>query len=265
MNRTLKLLYGLGALMLGTLLSISLINAIVSHENIPIVEEATDNSFPNYIEQLNNYYDNYENRKKHFHSAEERYYLPIEEQENCLTCHSIWPHSKDVKTRAFNNQHSRYLTCLVCHIDEKPGRTISFDWYNFGVDNSITRQGPYGILNITESEMSGAHNFISKILPVIVDGSLKTRLYTNYNAPAYFEYRQAVIAGEQVDEALVRQEAEVLISKNARDCISCHSEETDFPWEGLGFIGERQDEMLHSAVVGMVQKYETFYFPSVFE
>lgn len=265
MNRTWKLLYGLGALFLGSLISVSLITAVVSHDNTPDDEELVNNLFPDYIEELNKYYDSFENKEKHFHITEERYYLPIEEQENCLTCHSIWPHSKDVKTRAFNNQHSRYMTCLVCHIGEKPGRTISYEWYNFGVDNSVTRQGPYGTRSISEDELSGADNYVSKILPVIVDGQLKTRLFTKYSSPAYSKYREAVMNNEPADDNLIRQEAEALVGEKDLNCLSCHSEESSFPWKELGFEGARRDEMLHSAVVGMVQKYETFYFPSVFE
>ena len=55
MNRTLKLIYGIGALLLGVFLSVSLISSLVSHDtsSSEVTEEAVH--FPDYIEQLNTY------------------------------------------------------------------------------------------------------------------------------------------------------------------------------------------------------------------
>lgn len=265
MNRTLKMIYGVGALVLGIFLSVSLISRLVSHDTSSPKPVEQANHFPDYIEQMNTYYDDFNNRKDHFHGVAERYMLPMEAQENCLTCHSLWPHQKNKKTRAFNNQHSRYMTCMVCHIGKKPGRPVSPEWYNFGIDNSITRQGPYGVTRLTVNELSGADNFISRILPAIIDGNIRTRLFTRYDTPTYIEYREAVIAGEPVDSSKVRNEAMALVGEKATSCSGCHSESSEFPWTDLGFGGDRLDEMLHSAVVGMVEKYESFYFPPVFE
>lgn len=265
MKRLLKILYGFAALALGIFISVSLVRKVVSHESAHEAEIVVESAFPDYVEQFNTYYDSFENRKKHFHQSSARELLPMEQQENCLTCHSLWPHHKDARTRAFNNQHSRYLSCMVCHVDEQPGRILSMEWYDFGVDNSITRQGPFGVVRTATGGLSGADNFISKIVPVIVDGSISTRLYTSYSTLQYQQYRQAVEAGEQVDAQQMRQESEALVSKQATTCGVCHAENTDFPWESLKFIGDRLDEMQHSAVVGMVEKYESFYFPPVFE
>ncbi len=265
MKKALKLLYGLAALILGIFVSVTLIKAVVSHDTPRETEVLFDSRFPDYVEQLNSYYDSYENRQGHFHQTRERYLLPMDLQENCLNCHSLWPHEKDLRTRAFNNQHSRYMTCLGCHIDEKPGRPVKFEWYDFGEDNSITRQGAFGLTRDVDGKLSGADNFISNILPVIYDGDIKTRLYTPYSSEQMIEYRNSVNAGKYVDEMKIRAEAEALVGKQASTCSTCHSESSSFPWEALGFKGERLNEMRHSAVVGMVEKYESFYFPPVFE
>lgn len=265
MNKFLKILYGLGLLTLGIWISVSLIKIAVSHDMPHDVEILSDSRFPDYTEQLNTYYDSFENRKDHFHQTSKRVFLPMEKQENCLNCHSLWPHEKDVRTRAFNNQHSRYLSCMVCHIDETPGRPVTFEWYAFGEDNSITRQGSFGLTRDGAGELSGADNFISKIIPAILDGSTKTRLFTPYSAPHYVDYRESVDAGKYVDELKIRTEAEALVAERAATCSVCHSESSSFPWESLGFQGDRLNEMRHSAVVGMVEKYESFYFPPVFE
>jgi DNA-directed RNA polymerase subunit M/transcription elongation factor TFIIS len=265
MKTMLKILYGFLALALGTFVSVTLIKAVVSHDTPHGTEVISESRFPDYVQQLNTYYDSYDNRRSHFHQTRERYLLPMSQQENCLNCHSIWPHKKDLRTRAFNNQHSRYMSCMGCHIDEMPGRPIKFEWFDFGVDNSITRQGPFGLTRDAKAQLSGDENFISKIIPVIYDGNIQSRVFTPYSTEQMIEYRKAVDAGSLVDEIQVRKEAEALVGEKALTCSKCHSESSSFPWETLGFTGERLNEMRHSAVVGMVEKYESFYFPPVFE
>jgi hypothetical protein len=265
MNKLVKILYGLAALALGVLLSVTLVRIAVSHDTAHEDSAEQSSLFPDYVKGLNEYYKSYENRRDHFHQTAERYFLPMDQQENCLTCHSLWPHQKDSRTRSFNNQHSRYMSCMVCHIDDQPGRAIGMEWYNFGVDNSITRQGPFGIERKASGELSGMDNFITKIVPVMIDGDISTRVYTPYNTPNYAQYRQEVDAGKTVDADEMRKVAEALVGDTALTCGSCHSEASQFPWEALRFAGDRLDEMTHSAVVGMVEKYESFYFPPVFE
>lgn len=265
MNKLFKILYGFAALALGIFVSVTLIKAVVSHDTAHEAEVVVEPLFPDYIENLNTYYQTYENRTKHFHQTAQRDFLTLDQQENCLTCHSLWPHQKEARTRAFNNQHSRYMSCMVCHVDDRPGRQIEFQWYDFGVDNSITRLGPFGLSKTAEGSLSGSDNYISKIVPVIVDGNNQTRLFTTYNTPLYAKYRAAFEAGEEVDHNYIRQEAEALLRKQALTCGECHSDNSDFPWQELKFVGERMNEMQHSAVVGMVEKYDSFYFPPVFE
>ena len=84
---------------------------------------------------------------------------------------------------------------MSCHIDDKPGRPVTFDWYDFGVDNSITRQGPFGLMRDVDGQLSGNDNFISKIVPVIYDGSIQSRIFTPYSTEKLMEYRNSVDAG----------------------------------------------------------------------
>ncbi len=265
MNKALKLLWGVLALGLGIFVSVTLIKAVVSHDAPHEEEDRFKSHFPDYVEQFNTYYENFENRRSHFHKTTERYFLPMEDQENCLNCHSLWPHQKDLRTRAFNNQHSRAMSCMTCHINEQPGRPVKYEWYDFGVDNSITRAGAFGLTRDADENLTGSDNFISKILPVIYDGRSTTRIFAPYTTEKLLTYRTAVDAGEAVDEDQVRLEAEALLGDKAQTCTRCHSESSEFPWEALGFKGDRLNEMRYSAVVGMVEKYEKFYFPSVFE
>ncbi len=265
MTRLLKLLYMLVILAMGTALSVFLIYlAISEHDDEGQVADDVE-SFPDYLQQLNDYYDNYENQSDHFHLDTRRHFAELDKQEVCLTCHSIWPHKKDPKTRAFYNQHSRYMTCMACHLNSEPGREDGFTWWDFDIDNSITRLGPYGLDRDAQGRLLAEENFITRIVPVMIDGDQQTRIYTPYNTPLYAQYREDVEAGRQVDSLAVRKAAEALVGKEALSCGSCHSEMSNFPWEELGFSAERIDEMTHSAVVGMVEKYESFYFPPVFE
>ena len=265
MKRTLKYLYGLFALALGIVLSVFIVSKAISHDIEKDESIVGKGQFPDYVELLNTYYQDFDNRSEHFHQTEERHFLPMDDQEGCLTCHSIWPHKQDRRTRAFHNQHSRFMSCMVCHTQEEAGRRLGYEWYNFGVDNSITRGGPYGLIKVGDDDVTGDQNYISKIVPVVLDASLRTRIFTPYNTPMYVDYREAVMNGESVNKEALRREAEAMVSQKAKSCSDCHSESTEFPWVMLGFEGERLNELQHSAVVGMVEKYELFYFPSAFE
>ncbi len=264
MKPILRWLYILTVLAAGAALSIFLVNRAIHHD-ITLDEVVAPDPFPDYTLILNSYYKNFENRKTHFHQTEDRHFLPMEQQEVCLTCHSLWPHARDPKTRAFNNQHSRYMTCMGCHVEETSGRKVDFAWWDYAVDNSITREGPYGLTRDGNGVLSSEDNFITRIVPAFLDGSQISRIFTPYGTITYAEYRDAVRNGAEVDANAVRMEAEALMGSPARNCKDCHAEDALFPWEALGFRGTRLEEMIHSAVVGMIENYDSFYFPPLFE
>lgn len=61
----LKILYGLAALALGIVISVTLVRIAVTHETGHEEVAAAATLFPDYVAQLNDYYKSYENRRDH--------------------------------------------------------------------------------------------------------------------------------------------------------------------------------------------------------
>ena len=49
-------------------------------------------------------------------------------QSFCRTCHAPLPHKTQLRTRAFNNMHVRFIACETCHF---PNEKLIFRWFDF--------------------------------------------------------------------------------------------------------------------------------------
>jgi hypothetical protein len=258
----LKILYALSAVALGALVSVWLVHMAVSDHAAPVERSVDHVVFVDHIAMMKTWFEDFRNRETHFHDRCDRVFLPIEEQESCLTCHSPIAHTKDERRRAFNNQHFHFMSCLVCHLDEERKQYLDYEWTSFGNDNSITQAGPYGLTRDGEGGLSGSKNFITKIVPVLNTGG-RAVIYTPYYDERYQSFRQDMVSGLEIDEDEFREFAEIQVGKKALTCLDCHAEDTEFPFAKLGFSVKRVHELTHSAAVGMVEDYDVFHFPVV--
>jgi DNA-directed RNA polymerase subunit M/transcription elongation factor TFIIS len=48
----------------------------------------------------------------------------------CRNCHGPLPHSKQLRTRAFNNMHVRFIACETCHFRPKDTE-LTFLWFDY--------------------------------------------------------------------------------------------------------------------------------------
>ncbi|MFK5986693.1 MAG: hypothetical protein QM479_14895 [Pseudomonadota bacterium] len=57
----------------------------------------------------------------------------------CSTCHRLLPHQNNVRSRSFNNMHSRYIACETCHLDKaklnqqllETVNNLEYRWFDF--------------------------------------------------------------------------------------------------------------------------------------
>lgn len=263
MSKLLRLVYVLVLLGIGASCSWYLVSLANSGHGPEHDDDAkVDTLFVDHIRQMETWFEDFRNREDHYHNVTDRVMLPLEEQSACLTCHELFPHKKDESRRSFNNQHSHFLTCLACHLKEDMREHAVFRWTDFDRKNAITKAGPYGISRDGEGRLTNTENFISRIAPHLYDENNKRVIFTPYADKAHAQYRDAVRAGERVDHDAFRVKAEEMVGGPALACKGCHSLETDFPWDKLGFDVSRIRELQESAAVGMVENYDgTFYFP----
>lgn len=199
-------------------------------------------------------------RESHFHQLV-THKLPSEEyQSACLTCHSVFPHTKSPRYRGFLNQHSRFMTCLVCHLAPQHRETHNLAWDSFGTRSAEEHDGPYGLDTDPDGRPTGWLDMHTRIVPVKPSGE---SLFTPYNDPEYREFRVSRVSTSETDALAFRRKAEAMMGKPYLNCRDCHSETSQVPWQDLGFTEERRLELVHSAQVEMVEAEGIFYFPSL--
>lgn len=257
----LRLGYGLLVLALGTTAAVLLVRwANLPHREAPAAT-ADRRQFADHIRELATWFEDYRNQERHYHNIQPHALLPLGQQEACLTCHTLFPHGKDPKRRAFYNQHSQYMSCLACHLEEAQRAQTTLEWTDFDVANPVTEQGPYGLERLESGGLTGSNNFISRIVPVLGLAGKRTLLFTPYDDKRYRDFRADAQGGLEIDEKEFREFAEKDVGDAPLACLSCHVPESAFPWKKLGFSEARIHELTHSAAVGMVENYEPFHFP----
>jgi hypothetical protein len=259
-----RLLYGLLLLGAGSALAVWLVWLSNRPQHAAPAPAKARRQFADHIAQLATWFESYRNQERHYHGIQPHRLLPLAQQEACLTCHTLFPHHLDRKRRSFYNQHSHFLTCLACHLKpEERGRT-ALEWTDFGVVDSVTRQGAYGLERQAGGSLSGRENFISRIAPMLRAAGSATLIFTPYDDKRYRQFRADAQSGLEIDENEFREFAEKDVGP-ALACLDCHAADAPFPWTALGFSQARIHELTHSAAVGMVENYEAFQFPIVEE
>ncbi len=250
-----KIMYAFILLAIGTATSVYFVRLAIASGHEPEIHK-TESMFVDYVHKVETHYDSYKNMESHFHASLDDEIGVMEHQSNCLACHSLFPHEKNKNIRAFNNQHSRYMTCLACHSNAN-----EYKWSDFGIDNSITRAGFYGLELLETGVLSGAENYISKIVPLKDNDAL----FQAYGDKSFQKELSRIDSIGDKTYLSLREKTEKHVSKKAQTCADCHSNSTEFPWDELGFSEDRVQEMKNNPVVNMLTKYDVFHFPLIYE
>lgn len=248
-----KLLYALILVVLGASISIYFVSLANLKHSKSTSEIKPESIFPDYIEITQNNYSSFKKMESHFHTYTPNKMAEIEKHSICLNCHSPFPHIKDTKVRAFNNQHYKYLTCESCHFN-----STEYEWYDFETDNSITRYEKYGLNEKVENKQLNK-NYISKISPKTLP-----RNFLFYNEDSFDKYKSSINSKNSDNYNKFRKLAEANLA-TAKTCINCHSIDSSFPWENLGFNDSKISQMNNNAIVNMITKYDTFHFPPIYD
>jgi cytochrome b subunit of formate dehydrogenase len=185
---------------------------------------------------------------------------PNAHKSECLLCHAILPHTKNRKSRAYLNQHSRYMSCEACHAGEENYQKGDFRW----IDRSITPRKnpgtPYHLVSIPEN--AGEDNFHSRI-GLVINGN---PLLDNLDSDRAIEYlnNPAPMNQARIDEVKDRFHDRIDTKEGAALlCNSCHVDEGGkIDFKGLGFDDERIRQLKSVAKTASVTDYEVFYLPA---
>ena len=190
--------------------------------------------------------------RDHFHMIDANTGLMTHYEPVCMTCHGTYPHSKEKKVRAFLNFHTGFLACSVCHTrKDLRNKKHVFAWVDHETGAiSDTVEGGYG-------------KYPAKIFPVEIkpDGSkIIVRPVNDRSAREYIRLKDT-LSPDQIAQAKVKLHEH--ISEKPVFCTECHKKDGYFDYARLGFPKNRVDHLTSTEVTSMIDKYTTFYLPSV--
>lgn len=189
--------------------------------------------------------------REHFHMIDEYVTRPEPMAPLCLHCHGTYPHSKEKKIRSILNFHNGFIACAVCHARKRPDETdITFAW----VDR---------ITGSIKDRVKGAYGkYPAKIFPVRTlpnDVRMVARPVNEDAVRQFLKYKN-IYSPDQIAQAKIKLHAN--ISSKPVFCSDCHQRKGYLDFAALGFPPQRVAHLNSSEVVGLIDKYKTFYMPA---
>ncbi|MDA8137685.1 MAG: hypothetical protein M0036_03440 [Desulfobacteraceae bacterium] len=208
-----------------------------------------------------------EEKHRHFHIVVPDYpLLPEPKRPVCYICHSEYPHSKEKRIRALMNIHTQFLVCETCHLDTKPDDHITYGWYSPLESNA---HGPfYGTGYDPETGIlirgSNPYAKIAPFYPSRSSGSAQPAVQMQ-DAPMAKDFMNVRDRLSPEQREGVKNKFHQNIKAKGFTCSKCHSENSILDFNALGFSQVRIDNLKNLAVTGMLEKYDEFYLPEMFQ
>jgi len=202
-------------------------------------------------------------KHRHFHNVvADTPKLPEDMRPVCFICHSDLPHSENKRIRSLMNLHTQFLACETCHIKEKPETTIVYKWYNPLNSNP---PGPfYGTSYDPETgSLSLGKDLISKIAPYYKKDDKVWSAIEVQDAPMAKDFMRVRDRLTPEQRGGITNKFHEDIKAKGHECNACHSENSILDFKQLGFVDNRIENLKKLVVVGMIQKYESWYLPEL--
>ncbi len=192
--------------------------------------------------------------QRHFHMVDEYIAQPEPYPPVCMTCHGTYPHSKGEDVRSLLNAHTGFVACSVCHTRKGPeNEDMDFAWVDRKTGMITARfQGAYG-------------KYSAKIYPVKPGAGGSKEIFRpvdEKDAQKFIELKPK-FTPDQIAEAKIKLHSHIKPKPVA--CADCHKKDGYFDFAKLGFPLQRIDHLNSTEVVGLIAKYEKFYFPSAID
>ena len=201
-------------------------------------------------------------RIRHFHNLPKKF-LPTQGKKNvCFHCHGDFPHSKEPMIRTIMNMHTQFTGCMTCHVDEKkvPKESLQLRWLNYsGIEVS---GAPFGItVDENTGNLQDTDDYYSKIVAYQVEAGSKELLEIGPQDPKLKEFVANKGNLSDADKEAVKKRFHSKIRPRGRACSQCHTDEKKsfLPFRQLGFSERRISELTQLNIIGMIEKYKSFY------
>lgn len=192
------------------------------------------------------------NRQYEFHNVDLKY--NVDKINLCVSCHGDVPHTKKKEIRSYLNMHSYFMGCEVCHIrKDKVTEALTFKWYN-KIDGILYEKIDIGnYLGDTQYKL----NIYKGSDPLYGDKELKDFIV---------KFKENEINMQpSAKSAAVKAIHKIMDNvSNSVKCVECHTkkqEEAYLDLKKIGYSDIRINQILGNEVVGLVERYNKFYFP----
>lgn len=173
------------------------------------------------------------------------------EQSFCRSCHLSLPHQENIRSRTFNNMHSRFLACESCHIKEAiwVEKRLELNWFDLQKRS---------ILSAPES-------------PFHIDQSLAAGLVTSsIRISPFYQQRPAIISrqhlyverlmedwelADETQRATLKARVHQPLRKQGAVCKDCHSPNGLLDLGALGADEKRQSSFENNSIAVFFRRY----------
>lgn len=193
-----------------------------------------------------------ENISKDFDASLENFHMlpnidliADELQPSCTECHSLLPHNKEIKTRAFINMHTKYIACETCHQMQHYSEYKWVDIKRNIVVNALPENIPLMAIQLVGVEDSKP-KYVAKNSPDFKLLASKTNMkdLTSKNKFCKTNYNQDI--------------------STALKCNQCHTDSKSFlDWETLGYTEEQILKLQSLSIPSTIHKYKEFIIPQL--
>ena len=197
----------------------------------------------------------------HFHMIDKYISVLDPNPPLCVVCHGAYPHSKEKKVRSLLNFHTGFIACAVCHARQDANQdalseknyVLRFLWVDrLTGEISEKVEGEYG-------------KYPAKMFPIKFTERGPMRVFRPVGEKAAQQFLRLKDRYTPDQTAKAKVKLHERISKNPVFCSDCHKKDGYLDFAELGFPKRRVDHLASTEVVGMIDKYKTFYLPSVID
>ncbi len=223
-----------------------------------------------------------------FHKEERFAITSLEDKTSCRVCHPLYPHSRNIKTRALVNMHTGFMLCEVCHLKKENLDNLTYEWKS---PESVEFTGdPYGTHQKHETAKNRrAENVISRMLRIfsseeklpketkteysisriaifsVVEDEKRILINTRDNDRAKeFRAREKNLSPEDKEKELKYFHKDIAKKEISVACNECHSPDGILNYEKLGFDEKKTKDLQYLNIKSLVTKYDVFYLPNLF-
>jgi len=220
---------------------------------------------PEIIKQIRQH--QYSETQRHFHNVPEVDKLNAGSKPVCFQCHGDFPHSKQRMVRTLLNMHTQFLGCMTCHTDPRKvaEKNYQFRWLNYtGIDVSGV---PFGTdVDPKTGYLVNTDDFYSKIVIYNKEVEAEALLELTENKPDVKEFLELKDTLTDEDKEAIKKRFHAQVMAKGRFCSRCHTQEKKsyIPFRALGFSDNRIQDVTNLNIVGIVEKYNEFYMPNLF-